>query len=64
MARKVNVAHACASIRRDLIQLGIEVPTENIRIAWSDGKRKVWINVNDETVWGSLDGRIMPVGKI
>ncbi len=62
--RKINVAQVCASIRRDLIELGIEVPTEEIRIVWSGGEREVWINVNNRRVWGSLDGRIMRGGKI
>ncbi|KKL54989.1 hypothetical protein LCGC14_2259910 [marine sediment metagenome] len=65
MRRKVNVAQVCASIRLDLMErLGIEVPTEEIRIVWSGGERKVWINVNERRVWGSLDGRIMRGGKI
>lgn len=63
--RKVNVAQVCASIRRDLMErLGIEVPTEEIRIVWSGGEREVWINVNERRVWGSLDGRIMREGEI
>lgn len=63
--RKINIAQVCASIRRDLIErLGIEVPTEDIRIVWSGGEREVWINVNEGRVWRSIEGRISQVGKL
>ncbi len=61
---KTNVRQVCASIRRDIIErLGIEVPTE-CRIVWSGDEREVWITVNERTVWGSLEGRVMQEGKI